>query len=188
MLSTEKIAYPCTMKNDFSIELLIHSHNVAKVVLAMGKELKLSVKDFDLLQEAALYHDIGKSRVPEKILYKPGKLDPMEWELMKKHAADSEAIYLGKGKQSPRKILIGKIIRHHHENWDGSGYPDRIQREEIPFLSRILKIADVFDAMKQKRIYRREPIPNVLEVMEGLVGTELDPDLFYRCSRTLENF
>ena len=188
MLSTEKITYPCTMKNDFSIELLIHSHNVAKVVSAMGEELNLSAKELDLLQEAALYHDIGKSRVPEKILYKPGTLDPKEWKLMKKHAEDSEEIYLGKGKLSPRKRLIGKIIRHHHENWDGSGYPDRIQRKEIPYFSRILKIADVFDAMKQKRIYRRQPIPNVLEVMEGLVESELDPELFYRCSGSLESF
>ena len=137
------------------------------------------------LYELALYHDIGKSKIPEFILYKEEELTCEEWQIMKKHAIYSQEIYLNIKKQNNENIKNALVLRHHHENWDGSGYPDGISGKNIPFFSRIIKIADVFDAITQPRVYRTFKIKNTMEIMEKMLGRELDPYIFEKSFNTL---
>ena len=114
------------LKNNFSIELFMHFNNVANIVMKMADEMKFSVEEKQYLYEEALYHDIGKSKIPETILYKNDRLSSEEWELMKLHANYSQALYLSMVNNNDVSKEKAKVIRHHHENWDGSGYIDPI--------------------------------------------------------------
>ena len=139
-------------------------------------------KDFiDRLYAVAPIHDVGKILVSDKILRKPGKLTPEEFEEMKKHAAS--------GGDVAKRILTGiaddasmqmayDIATYHHERWGGGGYPHGLQGEEIPLSARIMAIADVFDALVSKRCYK-EPIPldEAFHIIESDSGTHFDPKL-----------
>src|SRR6202000_1766019 len=96
-------------------------------------------------------HDIGKVAIPDSVLFKPGPLNEQEWEIMKSHAERGERIC--RHMRSLANVL--PIIRHHHERWDGSGYPDGLKGEEIPLLARILQTADIYDALTTARRYKR---------------------------------
>jgi len=130
-----------------------HSENVADLAAEIAEEMKLDQKRIDDIYWAGLVHDIGKMLIPLEVLNKEGKLSNSEYELIKEHPViGSNALKSSKSLQH-----IAKYIRHHHERWDGGGYPDALEKNNIPLESQILCAADAWDAMNSKRTYR-EPL------------------------------
>jgi putative two-component system response regulator len=128
-----------------------HCERLALWSVAIGRTLGLPAADLRCLHRGGFLHDIGKIAVPDAILFKPGRLTEEEWVVMRQHTVAGENIC------RPMKSLAGvlPIIRHHHERWDGSGYPDGLAGEEIPLLARILQLADIYDALTSARPYKR---------------------------------
>ncbi|MEW6172452.1 MAG: HD-GYP domain-containing protein [Bacillota bacterium] len=128
-----------------------HSERVMSYSLALAEKVGLSEEEKDVLRYGAYLHDIGKIEIETAILNKEGSLDKEEWATMKNHAK------YGTGIIQPLAAFkeIVPVVRFHHENYDGSGYPDGLRGEEIPLLARILRIADSFDAMTTDRPYRK---------------------------------
>jgi putative nucleotidyltransferase with HDIG domain len=156
-----------------------HSRRVQRLALAIGHELDLSQAELDLLGNAALFHDIGKLGVPDSILLKPAQLDTDEWRQMRRHADDGAQIIDRLG------FLADTVpaIRHHHERFDGLGYPDGLSGEEIPLGARIIHVADALDSMLTSRIYREALSEGeALAELQAGAGTQFCP----RCVKTLE--
>jgi putative two-component system response regulator len=128
-----------------------HCDRLSKYSVALGEKLDLSEELRVALRRGGLVHDIGKLAVPESILLKPGPLTPEERKIMEKHTIDGERICAPL--RSFRHVL--PIIRHHHEKWDGSGYPDGLKGEKIPLTARILQVTDIYDALTTDRPYRK---------------------------------
>jgi putative two-component system response regulator len=124
---------------------------LAQYSIRLAEKLGLPEYQRVALRRGALIHDIGKLAVPEHILLKPGPLSPEERKIMEQHSVAGERICAPL--RSFRHVL--PIIRHHHEKWDGSGYPDGLKREQIPLTARILQITDVYDALTTDRPYRK---------------------------------
>jgi diguanylate cyclase (GGDEF)-like protein/putative nucleotidyltransferase with HDIG domain len=156
-----------------------HSRRVQQLALAIGRELGLSQAELDLLGHAALFHDIGKLAIPDAILLKPASLTADEWSLMQRHAEEGARIIDRLG------FLNDAVpaIRHHHERFDGTGYPDRLRGEEIPLGARIIHVADALDSMLTTRIYRAaRPAAEALQELRRSAGTQFCP----RCVGALE--
>jgi diguanylate cyclase (GGDEF)-like protein/putative nucleotidyltransferase with HDIG domain len=156
-----------------------HSRRVQQLSLAIGRELGLSQAELDLLGHAALFHDIGKLAIPDAILLKPASLTNDEWALMQRHAEEGARIIDRLG------FLQDAVpaIRHHHERFDGTGYPDKIRGEEIPLGARIIHVADALDSMLTTRIYRAaRPVNEALAEVKDKAGTQFCP----RCVGALE--
>jgi putative two-component system response regulator len=128
-----------------------HCDRLSKYSVALGEKLGLSEELRVALRRGGLVHDIGKLAVPESILLKPGPLTPEERKIMEQHAIAGERICAPL--RSFRNVL--PIIRHHHEKWDGSGYPDGLKGEQIPLTARILQVTDIYDALTTDRPYRK---------------------------------
>jgi len=126
-----------------------HSARVQDLAVAMGEELGIGGSEMDALRLGALFHDIGKLAVPDSILLKPGPLDHDEYRLMQTHSAEGARIV---GKLSRLRSTV-PTIRHHHERWDGGGYPDGLAGEDIPLTAAIVGLADAWDAMTTERPY-----------------------------------
>ena len=140
----------------------------------IAKSMGLSVDDQVLLLEAAPMHDIGKVGIADGILLKPGRLTPEEMEIMKQHAMIGYDILKG----SSSKVLQAgaDIARAHHEKFDGTGYPNGLKGLEIPIFSRIVAVADVFDALTSERPYKKAwPLEQAVEHIKANVGTHFDP-------------
>ena len=153
-----------------------HTERVRKYSVSIAQEMGYSPLDLEILNYAALLHDYGKIGVPEAILTKPGRLTEAEYEAMKRHAAYTLDI-LSKIKFPKHYREIPNIAGHHHEKMDGSGYPDGLSGEDLHPLSRIMAVADVFDAMTSFREYRDPANPDrVLDMLKSEVGTAFDPD------------
>jgi putative nucleotidyltransferase with HDIG domain len=149
-----------------------HSRRVQQLALSIGREMGLSQAELDLLGHAALFHDIGKLAIPDAILLKPASLTGEEWALMQRHADEGARIIDRLG------FLQDAVpaIRHHHERWDGTGYPDRIKGEEIPLGARIIHVADALDSMLTTRIYRAaRPAHEAIEELRRATGTQFCP-------------
>jgi diguanylate cyclase (GGDEF)-like protein/putative nucleotidyltransferase with HDIG domain len=156
-----------------------HSRRVQQLALAIGRELGLSQAELDLLGHAALFHDIGKLAIPDAILLKPASLTQDEWALMQRHAEEGARIIDRLG------FLNDAVpaIRHHHERFDGTGYPDRLTGEDIPLGARIIHVADALDSMLTTRIYRAaRPAAEALQELRASAGTQFCP----RCVTALE--
>lgn len=127
-----------------------HTYSVLAMVEATGRELGLGEAELEALRCGALFHDIGKIGVPDRILNKPGPLDEEEWEVMKRHPVIGAQIL------APLAFLAPSIpiVRHEHEHWDGSGYPDGLKGEEIPLGARVILVCDAYHAMTSDRPYR----------------------------------
>lgn len=128
-----------------------HSTRVAEMAYNLGEVLGMKKEELRLMHIAGDLHDIGKIGVPDNVLKKPDRLEAEEWELMKKHC-DIGFNILRKAKTLND---ISQIVLHHHERWDGTGYPEGLKAEEIPLASRILAVCDSIDAMKSDRPYRK---------------------------------
>ncbi|WP_459928399.1 HD-GYP domain-containing protein [Desulfosporosinus burensis] len=151
-----------------------HSKRVTDYALELGRFLNLSEIDQINLYRAAILHDIGKIGIPDAILNKPSALVSEEWSIMKSHPERGEAIC--SKLNFAREIL--PIIRHHHERYDGKGYPDGLSGEDIPFIARLISIADTVDAITSSRPYRLAgTFEQVLEELQKSAGTQFDPVL-----------
>jgi diguanylate cyclase (GGDEF)-like protein/putative nucleotidyltransferase with HDIG domain len=156
-----------------------HSRRVREIALAVGRVLELSREELELLGYAALFHDIGKLAIPDAILLKPGPLLADEWALMQTHAEEGARIIERLG------FLHDAVpsIRHHHERFDGTGYPHGIAGEEIPLGARIIHVADALDSMLTTRIYRAAlRSDEALRELKAGSGTQFCP----RCVQALE--
>ena len=151
-----------------------HSSRVAEVALKIGKEMGCSHEELDLLNFSGHLHDIGKIGIRDSILLKRGRLTAEEYEIIKKHPVIGSSIIGHVGLMSEEQ----KVIRHHHERWDGHGYPDGLKGEAIPFLSRILAVADTYDAMASDRAYRKRIAENVIiDTIAEKAGAQFDEEV-----------
>jgi len=148
----------------------------------ISKYRSILTKDYTRhVVNAAPMHDIGKIATPDYILKKPGKLEPEEYEEMKKHSAVGSEIIkklFAEIKDPEYEKVAYEMTRYHHEKWNGKGYPDGLKGEEIPIHARIMAIADVFDAVSAKRVYRDAmPLSQCFKIIEDGAGTDFDPML-----------
>jgi hypothetical protein len=149
-----------------------HANKVADYALAIGKKLGLDDERLTLLRQAAFLHDIGKLGVPEKILFKPGKLTEEEYTLVKAHVTMG-AFWLS---ETPELKQIAPFVRHHHERWDGKGYPDRLCGEAAPLEARILALCDAVEAMASDRPYHRAmQLSDIVNEIVNCSGKQFDP-------------
>jgi len=153
-----------------------HTERVSNMAMTLGRKMGLSPKEIEAVRFGGALHDIGKIGVPGNILTKPSPLDPEEWDIIKTHPEIGYKICL------PLKKNLGsalKVIRHHHEKLNGSGYPDGLKGDEISMLSRIMAVADTYDALLSDRSYRRrmpeEKVLGILhqEALEGKLDKEV---------------
>lgn len=167
-----------------------HLRRTQEYVRTLARQLRshprfaafLSDRDVDLLARSVPLHDIGKVGIPDQILLKPGKLTPAEWEIMKTHARlGSEAIEQAeRDAEKPVEFLIlaKEITRWHHEKWDGGGYPDGLAGEAIPISARLMALADVFDALICRRVYKPPmPFAQARDIIASERGRHFDPDV-----------
>ena len=156
-----------------------HSRRVQEIAVQIGRELRLDPVELESLSFAALFHDVGKLAVPDSVLLKNGPLQSDEWWVIRRHAAEGERIIGHLGFLSDAT----PAIRHHHERFDGSGYPDRLVGEAIPLPARIIHVADAFDSMSSDRVYRDALSRDaVLEELRSGVGSQFCP----RCIAAFE--
>jgi putative nucleotidyltransferase with HDIG domain len=160
-----------------------HSRRVAEYAMAIARELKLSATELDHIKRAALLHDVGK--IYEEfapLLRKEGRLTPEERIVMRTHVVRSAQLVATAGRL---RGSVEAIIRHHHENFDGSGYPDGLVQLQIPIGARIIMVADTLDAMTTDRPYRKAlTLATAVEELERYAGRQFDPDLVRLVSRS----
>ncbi len=150
----------------------VHSTRLAEWAVRIGRELGLDDECLRDLEVAAMLHDIGKVGTPDAILRKPGPLTPEERAIMQKHSEYGWAVL----RVVPGFERASLFVLHHHEAYDGTGYPARLRGEEIPIGSRIVCIIDAFDAMLSSRPYRRGlPLEEAISRLEKSAGTQFDP-------------
>ena len=160
-----------------------HVVRVADLAADLALEAGMGTDAADDLRFAAMLHDVGKLHLPDTVLQKPGPLTAEEWDLVKKHTIWGERI-LG---SSDGFELARRVARWHHENFDGSGYPDGLRGDAIPLAARIVRVADVYDALSHARPYKEGwDLPRVLEEITVGAGTRYDPELASLLVRLLE--
>jgi len=161
-----------------------HSDRVSEYSVLIGKHMNLSEKDLEILKIGGLFHDIGKIGIPDAILLKNTKLTDDEYSEIKNHPA------IGKHILSNAKIFenLVPIVYHHHEKYDGTGYPERLSGHNIPLFARIAAIADTFDAMTSKRSYRDAlSLDIVRDELERNSGKQFDPEILKIFLNILDN-
>lgn len=160
-----------------------HCDRVAGLAVELGRQCRLSEREMQQLRRASVLHDVGKIGIPDDVLKKKAKFDEREWAIMKTHSTRSERIVQAAGLDD----VIAAAVRHHHERFDGSGYPDGLVGEQIPILARIIAIADAYDAMARLRDYgytrkHRE----IMEELRRHEGRQHDPYLLARFCGLIE--
>jgi putative nucleotidyltransferase with HDIG domain len=149
-----------------------HADRVSRIAGAIARELGIAERDIEQIELAGLLHDIGKIGIEDRILMKPARLDPDEQELMRRHPIYGASILEPSAALRP----LVPIVLSHHENYDGSGYPQGLKGEDIPIGSRILIVADTYEAMTSDRIYRKAPgHERAMEQLNRYKGTQFDP-------------
>lgn len=149
-----------------------HSLRVAKytkmLALKLGEDEETAARYYNI----ALLHDIGKIGIPDEILNKPGKLTESEYETVKEHAYRGYEIL----KKVKKQTFLAEGARHHHERFDGTGYPENLKGDKIPWVARIISVADAFDAMSSTRPYRKRlPMEKIVEEIKKCSGSQFDP-------------
>jgi diguanylate cyclase (GGDEF)-like protein len=151
-----------------------HSESVVDLTARVGDALAIGADEIEQIRTAALLHDIGKVGVPDEILHKPGKLDEREWEIMRQHPVIGERIL----RAIPGFGAVARMVRHEHERWDGSGYPDGLVGTAIPAGSRIILACDAYHAMTSDRPYRKAmPHTDAMTELTANAGSQFDPDV-----------
>jgi len=151
-----------------------HAQRLQELALALGKKVGLSEYQLNNLRLLALLHDIGKIGIPDNILFKTYTLTPSEWKKMREHSLIGYRMV----KNIPDFAPIAQEILHHHEHWDGNGYPDGLKGEKIPLLSRIISIIDAYDVMQSRRPYKGAVTKTeALKEIKKYAGTQFDPQL-----------
>ncbi len=170
--TAEALANALEAKDDYTAN---HAGEVADLAVAVGREMGLGEDDLEDLRYGAIFHDIGKIAIPDAILNKPGPLDPGEREVMMRHPEIGAQII------DPIPYLseeVKRMVRHDHEHFDGSGYPDGLAGEAIPLGARIILVVDGFHAMTSNRPYRRAmPREEALAELARHSGAQFDPDV-----------
>jgi putative nucleotidyltransferase with HDIG domain len=162
-----------------------HSERVTQYSLIIARKLGMDSSEIEKLRLAALLHDIGKIGIDESILRKPAKLSPSEFEEIKKHPIYAANIL----ETIPQLHEIIPVIKHHHERFDGNGYPDGLKGEKIPYSARIIAIADTFDAMSSDRPYRKAlPVQVCLQEILNCSGTQFDPNIALVAEKALRDY
>jgi putative two-component system response regulator len=183
-----------------------HVLRVGRYAGMIAKQMGWPEPRVQMLELAAQLHDVGKIGIPDSILFKPGKLDPQEWELMRKHCSfgvdivepvsmqdlsklraharlGAEMLHV---RSSPMMMMAARIAQTHHEKWDGSGYPIGLAGEDIPIEGRITAVADVFDALSSERPYKKAfPRQKCFDIIQEGRGNHFDPqvvDAFFQCA------
>lgn len=179
--SIETLRYTVEAKDTYTRG---HSDRVSAYSVLIGEKLGLSEEDLKILKVGGLFHDVGKIGVPDSILLKEAKLSDDEYSQIKNHPS------IGAHILSTATIFkdIIPIVKHHHERFDGNGYPGKLKGEDIPFLARIAAVADTFDAMTSKRTYRNAlSLDIVIEEIKKCSGTQFDPKIATAFLDILEN-
>jgi putative two-component system response regulator len=160
-----------------------HVRRISHYCRILARTAGLPIEECDLIFHASSLHDVGKIGIPDRILLKPGKLDPEEWRVMQTHARIGAEI-LG-GDPSPLLVLASEIASTHHERWDGLGYPRGLREDAIPVEGRIVAICDVFDALTSDRPYKKAwSVEDAAAEIRNQRGKQFDPELadsFARC-------
>jgi len=163
----------------------LHSERVVRLAAELGCHIDLSEKELAVLSLGAQFHDIGKIGIPDSVLGKPAPFEAQEWECMKQHPMIGERIILAIGANGSSDVA--RIVRHHHENFDGSGYPDGLKGTDIPLFSRIISLTDNYDAMAASRPYHTSRHHQaVMDIMVSEGGIKHDPDLLHAFSAIIE--
>jgi len=161
----------------------LHIIRMSKMAAVIGRHAGMSEEEHTLLLNASPIHDIGKIGIPDSILHKPGKLTPVEWKIMKSHTKIGADI-LQNGCSDLLRMAY-EIALYHHEKYDGSGYPQGLCGEDIPFVARVTALADVFDALTSERPYKNAwPLDQTYTYIRNHSGTQFDPrlvDIFFDC-------
>jgi HD-GYP domain-containing protein (c-di-GMP phosphodiesterase class II) len=153
---------------------LSHTERCSTFALSLAEQLGLDDEQTSIVRLSSLLHDVGKIAVPDQVLSKPGPLNEKEWAQMKAHPTAALHV-LG---QIRSLSEAAPAILHHHEHFDGSGYPDGLKGDSIPIASRILLVTDAFDAMTSDRPYRKAmPVEHAIEELKRNSGTQFDPDV-----------
>ena len=146
----EALAHAIEAKDGYTIQ---HCERMTERAFALAQLLRLPAREVENIRMGAILHDIGKIGIPDSILNKPGKLTPEEYEIMKEHPVIGARIVQSVG---PLTGVVS-IVRHHHERWDGSGYPDKLKGTDTPLGARIIAVVDTYGAMTEDRVYRTAP-------------------------------
>ncbi len=163
----------------------LHSDRVMNLSTEIAEYIGLPSKDQMLLKTAAALHDIGKIGIPDEVLLKAGGLDSNEFTIMQRHSERGESIVRSLAQDGAD--VVAQAIRHHHEFFDGLGYPDRLAGESIPIFSRIISIADNYDAMATRRVYQDARCHTaVMDIMSDELGHKHDPVIFAAFTKLIE--
>jgi putative nucleotidyltransferase with HDIG domain len=178
--TAEALAAALEAKDSYTAD---HASSIAELAVEVGAEFGLDEEALRDLRYAAIFHDIGKIAIPDAILNKPGPLTQGEFEIIKRHPIVGEQIL------APVPFLeqVRRIVRHDHERWDGSGYPDGLKGRQIPIGARIVLVVDAFHAMVSDRSYRKGMSAESARLeLRGNAGTQFDADVVEACLRVLD--
>jgi uncharacterized domain HDIG len=162
-----------------------HSERVTKYSLAIARELGLMEDEIEIIERAGKLHDIGKIGISDDVLFFEGNLDEEKMNIIRTHPAKGVNIL------DPLKFLDKEkdIIRHHHERYDGKGYPDGLKGEQIPLGARIMAVADAFDAMRSNRPYKKNLTkPEIISELLNNSGTQFDPKIVNTFLKIMDRF
>ena len=163
----------------------LHCKRVVNLSQELGLACQLSTSELKILVVAAYCHDIGKIGIPDDILHKPEKLNLNEWETMKKHSEMGEEIV--RHMEVNNSDVISKAVRHHHENFDGGGYPDQLEGHNIPIFSRIISIVDSYDAITVIRPYcNKKSHAYAMDIIDQENGLMFDSELVTLFKKLIE--
>lgn len=169
-IQTAQVLGTAVEMRDYGTEA--HCLRVVLYAGKLGEAMGLDTDTMRALLAGAFLHDVGKIGIPDRVLLKPGRLTDDEFDIMRRHSALGADLL----DELPRFRDALPIVRHHHERYDGTGYPDKLRGEEIPVIARAFTVVDVFDALMSARPYKPAmSLPAALRILEENIGSQLDP-------------